>query len=114
NTFLNTFDAPIMETNCTRRIVSTTPTQALAQMNGSFIASQATRFAHRLLSEGVSSSTRIHLAYRLAFCRPPTREEMDSSIQFLSEQAKRYKTDEAKALTDFCQALLSANEIGRA
>src|SRR5258708_31552585 len=50
-TLLNVFDAPIMETNCTRRTTSTTSAQALALMNSSFIHSQAQRFAQRLFKE---------------------------------------------------------------
>jgi mono/diheme cytochrome c family protein len=118
-TFLNTFDAPIMETNCTRRIASTTATQALAVMNGGFAASQAARFADRLAKEGgATADSRVALAYRLAFNRAPRAGEMRSAESFLRAQVARYlaagkKADEAEraALADFCQALLSANEF---
>src|SRR5205823_4213827 len=50
-TLLNSFDAPVMETNCTRRTTSTTATQALALMNGTFIRAEAAHFAERLLKE---------------------------------------------------------------
>src|SRR5205823_12246816 len=50
-TLLNTFDMPVMETNCTRRTVSTTATQALALMNSSFLASQSAHFAKRILKQ---------------------------------------------------------------
>jgi len=118
-TLLNTFDAPVMETNCTRRITSTTATQALALMNGGFVTSQAVRFAERLTKEGgTAPESQIALAYRLAFNRAATAREATSATTFLAAQAARYvaagrKPEEAgkSALADFCQALLSANEF---
>jgi hypothetical protein len=117
-TMLNTFDAPIMETNCTRRITSTTATQALTMMNGGFMESQAGHFADRLLKDGGTTDSRVMLAYRLAFGRAASAAEMRSATAFLQGQTARYsgagkKRDEAEraAVADFCQAILSANEF---
>jgi mono/diheme cytochrome c family protein len=118
-TLLNTFDTPIMETNCTRRASSTTATQALALMNSGFVASQAGHFASKLTKEGgESAESRIKGAYNLALNRAPKPREASAAAGFLREQAARYssagkKTDDAErsALADFCQALLSANEF---
>lgn len=118
-TLLNTFDAPVMETNCTRRITSTTPTQALALINGGFMASQAGHFADRLMKEGgPTSDSRIGLAYRLALSRFPEARERAGAAVFLRDQAARFiasgqkpKEAERAALADFCQALLGANEF---
>jgi len=117
-TFLNSFDAPVMETNCTRRIVSTTPTQALALLNSSFVSTQAGHFARRLLRERPTDPARIDRAYELAFARLPTPAEQGGGLEFLREQAARYRLpgvseEDAllKAYVDFCQALLSANEF---
>lgn len=48
---LQTFDAPVMETNCERRSNSTVATQSLMLMNGSFILSQAAKLADRIVRE---------------------------------------------------------------
>jgi mono/diheme cytochrome c family protein len=124
-TLLNTFDAPVMETNCTRRTVSVTATQALALMNGSFVTSQAGHLARRVLKErppgedpaGGHPATVRH-AYQLAFSRPPSPAEGAATLDFLREQEARYrgagKAARAaleQAYADFCQALLSANEF---
>lgn len=118
-TLLNTFDAPIMETNCTRRITSTTPTQALALLNSSFLATQAQHFARRVTREtsttpapGVTNQTDIQnrqasmvnpqskienrqssvlCAYRLAFGRWPAPQEQAAAQTFLIEQTARYQ-----------------------
>ncbi|WP_298866321.1 PSD1 and planctomycete cytochrome C domain-containing protein [uncultured Gimesia sp.] len=48
---LQTFDAPVMETNCERRSNSTVATQSLMLMNGSFILSQSAKLADRINRE---------------------------------------------------------------
>ncbi|QDU36297.1 Planctomycete cytochrome C [Maioricimonas rarisocia] len=48
---LQAFDAPVMETNCERRPVSTVATQSLMLLNGEFILDQAGRLADRAASE---------------------------------------------------------------
>src|SRR6185369_11760770 len=46
--FLASFDAPLIETNCTRRGSSIAATQALVLLNGSFAREEAAQFALRL------------------------------------------------------------------
>tara|TARA_R110002111_G_scaffold144910_2_gene211272 strand:- start:129430 stop:132531 length:3102 start_codon:yes stop_codon:yes gene_type:complete len=48
---LQTFDAPVMETNCERRSNSTVATQSLMLMNGEFILSQSAKLSDRLSRE---------------------------------------------------------------
>lgn len=127
-TLLNLFDAPVMETNCTRRVASTTPAQALALMNSSFVATQADHFARRVLRESAPAAgaasgpsagdAAVDTAYRLALSRLPTPSERAATLGFLKEQTARYAAGgkpeaEAReqAVADLCQALLSANEF---
>jgi hypothetical protein len=120
-TFLNSFDQPVMETNCTRRTPSTTATQALALMNSSFVASQAGHFARRLEKDcGADAKDRqlVERAYALALSRTPDRAELGDALTFLRTQSEAYvregkPTGEAHnaALSDFCQALLSNDEF---
>lgn len=134
--FLNSFDAPVMETNCDRRRNSTVAPQALMLMNSDFVLDQARRFAERLRREmGEDPRRQITQAWQLAFARPATDAEIQRSSEFLARQTEQIrsrpakepvKSDEKKdaklgavkkvapamqALTDFCQALLSANEF---
>lgn len=117
-TLLNSFDQPVMETNCTRRTSSTTVTQTLALMNSSFISSQAGHFAKRLLKEAATDELRLARAYGLAFGRAPSANEASASRAFLKEQTALYlqagKSPEQAAelaWADVCQALLSTNEF---
>lgn len=48
---LQTFDAPVMETNCESRSSSTVATQSLMLLNGEFILKQAAKLAERVRAE---------------------------------------------------------------
>jgi len=131
-TLLNTFDAPLMETNCTRRTTSTTATQALALLNSGFLAAQSRHFALRVLKDAIVppvagsvaptesqiSQARVEWAYRLALSRRPKPQERAASQAFLRDQTALYlitgkpaSAAEEQAVADFCLALLSANEF---
>src|SRR5205085_504139 len=83
------FDAPVMETNCTRRVTSATATQALAILNSAFFDAQARTFAKRARKDAGSDSPPawIETAYRLALSRPPTAAERSAGLDFLKAQA---------------------------
>ncbi len=51
---LQTFDAPVMETNCEIRANSTVATQSLILLNGEFILNQAARLAERAAKEAIA------------------------------------------------------------
>ena len=131
-TLLNTFDAPVMETNCTRRVTSATATQALAILNSAFVDAQARTFAGRVLKEtssgvvghgasypAVLRRAWIDTAYRIALSRVPTAIEGSAALDFMKAQAARYaaagkpeiSASDERALADFCLALLGSNEF---
>jgi uncharacterized protein DUF1553/uncharacterized protein DUF1549/cytochrome c len=111
-TLLQVFDQPVMETNCTRRAVSTTAAQALTLLNSDFMGRQADAFAARVLKEKPDDPARY--AVLTAFGRPITAKEKAMLTAFLEAQTKRYQgTPDAprRALADLCQMLLSADEF---
>src|SRR5438132_6404137 len=131
---LHAFDAPVMEINCERRQSSTVATQSLMLMNSQFILDQAARFAQRLQKECFDDrAAQVARAWQLAFSRTPTAPELADALEFLSQQVNHLQTaveetdekakknekakpapkppPELQALTDLCQALLSANEF---
>jgi hypothetical protein len=130
--FLATFDAPVMELNCDRRVVSTGAPQSLMLMNSEFVLKQADTFAERVIKETpplVSESAadrnqnlasawepRLKRAWELAYERPITAEELALSSQFIREQVaymrnSHQKDPERGALADLCQQLLASNEF---
>ncbi len=119
--FLNAFDAPVMEINCTRRVVSTSATQALALMNSDFITAQAGRFAARVLDEtppgeSLADPRSIERAFRLSLVRRPGPGELRALETFVRKQSDLYPGATGRILkyrvyADLCQALLSTNEF---
>jgi mono/diheme cytochrome c family protein len=90
---LRAFDAPVMETNCDRRVASTAAPQALMMMNSEFTLTQANRFAQRLKrTAGPDPRKEVNLAFELAFGRPPDAAEIDQSLAFLKSQTEELKT----------------------
>ena len=111
-TLLQLFDQPRIETNCTRRGVSTVATQALTLLNSDAIATQASAFADRVLKE--SPADPASAAVRLAFARPAKPDEHANLKRFIEEQAARHggAADARKrAIADLCHMLLCANEF---
>src|SRR5207244_1149246 len=72
-TFLQLFDQPVIETNCTRRETSTVASQALTLLNSDFMTRNAAAFADRVLKEQPANPA--ERALLLAFGRPPTDKE---------------------------------------
>jgi hypothetical protein len=114
-TFLQVFDQPVMETNCTRRSRSTVASQALTLLNSDFTTRQAQAFADRLKNYPLAPADH---ALRLAFQRPASAGERARLGSFLESQAARYVRDQSDgeqarrfALIDLCHMLLSANEF---
>jgi hypothetical protein len=110
-TILQVFDQPVIETNCTRRSVSTVSSQALTLLNSDFVTAQAEAFAARLRQHPMDQFGQAVLR---AFSRPATAKEKEVLAAFLVKQAERYGGGvgaKERALADLCQMLLSANEF---
>jgi hypothetical protein len=130
--FFAAFDMPDTHEPCGRRLVTTTAPQALFLLNDAFALQAAQDFAERLLKEaGTDRNAQVSLAYRLAFSRLPDAAERERAVAFLERQSRaipgrggdkqlartplsppdEVTSAQAAALTDFCQALLNADEF---
>ena len=99
---LDAFDCPDPSVKTPRRGVTSTPLQALALMNNSFLQRHAGLFAERALKESANDLPRaIRTAYRLALGRPPAEQEAERALA-----AAR-----ARSLTNVCWALLNSTEF---
>lgn len=116
---LSTFDMPDMEPNCTVRNSSTVTPQALMLMNSDFSAEMGNHFAARLreLAPG-DARQQAQLAWRLAFGRSASAEQLENALNYLNHQTQNYQQEpppESKqapadlALISFCQALIGSN-----
>jgi hypothetical protein len=132
--FLAAFDSPVMTPNCDRRGSSTSAPQALLLMNSDFVLGNARLLAQRLRSATQSQATAevvnrrnvlgksryprmVDLAWRLAYGRPISTEELDWACQFIARQegalGRKGSDDEREltVLTNLCQQLLASNEF---
>jgi len=103
-------------------------------MNSDFIIQMAEHFAARVrLEAGTNSGEQVRRAWRLAFARNPTENEINGTLEFLEAQtqqftakpvetipvtnrfdpkAKMVKREPSElALANLCQLLLSSNEF---
>ena len=127
---LDTFDEPPMDPNCELRRTSTVTPQALILMNSRFAMEFANHFSARIWNESPGeASKQISRAWRLAFSKEPSAEDLKRAQAFLAAQAEQFKATAPKpaatptakdakpvdyqqmALANFCQALLSANDF---
>ena len=96
------FDLPDQNTSCSRRTVSTVPTQALTLMNDEFVLRQAKLFADRVREAAPDDPAKqVDLAYRVALTRSPGEEELRIGTEFLKQHS----------LVDFTHVILNLNEF---
>ncbi len=102
NPLLDSLDCPDFSTKTPVRGITTTPIQALALMNNSFVLRQARQFAERLQTEaGRDLSAQVERAYRFACGRKPTGEENRRAAALAREHG----------LESFCWVLFNASEF---
>ena len=99
---LDAFDCPDPSVKTPRRGVTTTPLQALALMNNSFVQRQAGYFAERALAESHPDlPAAVQTAYRLALGRSATGPEAKRALAAANE----------RGLANVCWALLNSTEF---
>ncbi len=103
---LDVFDLPDRIIGTGERTTTTTPTQSLLMINGGPVLKWAEAFAQRVENEVPGSAdSQVRHAYRLAFGRDPTGEELDRATAFLDAEHGD------GTLTDVCHVLLNSNEF---
>jgi len=101
------FDWPDTLTSMDSRAVTTTPSQALVFINDPQFRQMAEGFAGRIIGE----EDGIGAAYMIAYGRPPSDRERTLGAGFVRKQLQSHNGDLRKTLSDFCAALMSANEF---
>ena len=99
---LETLDLADTVSSCPQRQVTTVAPQALTLFNGEFVNQQAKHFAARLKREaGDNPEKQIALAWKLALCREPSRDEMAKMRAFLEDGSSE----------QVCRVILNLNEF---
>ena len=109
---LGAFDFAGGITSTSKRNVTTTPTQSLLMINGSWLLAQAGTMAKRIENIEKNDVKQITLAYRLVYGRSPSEQEQQQVLSFLDRQIIDPKeTSNHAALTDLCHVLLNSSEF---
>ncbi len=111
---LQLFDAPDAMQSIGKREASTVAPQALAMMNSPLVRDIAGKLAARARPDAKTTlDDAIANAYRIAFSRPPTADELVRMKGFIEHQAKARGGGNAEALAfrDACHTLLCMNEF---
>jgi hypothetical protein len=103
------FDAAEPSLIVGRRNETTVPTQALYLMNNSFVIGQAYNMAQRVMAGAEDEPAGIRLAYRLAFAREATDNEVSRAREFIASVGE--EKDRPGQWTTLCQALLASAEF---
>jgi hypothetical protein len=100
---LTDFDAPDCAFSNSRRIATTTPSQALALMNHRFTLDMAAALASRLATEAGHDdpAAQVRRGFKLALARDPDEAELAAGAALVKEHG----------LPAFCRALLNASEL---
>ena len=107
NPSLQVFDWPDTLTSAGARTTTTVSPQALLFLNNPNVRAAANAFALKLkpaADKGLSAA--VDAAYRSAFGRPPTKDELDAGVDFLTKRGKVQK-----ALPEYALILFSLNEF---
>jgi cytochrome c553 len=95
-----------------RREASTVASQALFMMNSDLVRRASESFAARTRREaGPDEASRVRLAWRLAFGRPPEPPELEEALEFLDRYAAAAPSGREGAWAGLCRAILSSNEF---
>ncbi len=91
-TFMQMFDTPDMEPNCEARTVTTVAPQSLVLMNSPFMLRQSISFAERVRTEaGNDTKQQVEHAWKLAFSRAPSSDELADAVAFLDERTEHFR-----------------------
>ncbi|MDA1013931.1 MAG: PSD1 and planctomycete cytochrome C domain-containing protein [Planctomycetota bacterium] len=120
-TFLQVFDYPVIDVNCTRRSASATPLQSLTMINSEFLtasAAQLARHVDRLCGADASPTKKVETAYWLTFSRNPSVVEAEASLTHLKHLSGLYAASgmksaitEQRAFENFVHMLQCSNEF---
>ena len=116
---LSSFDQPILNTTCTRRMSSSVVLQPLTMLNDAFVLEQSACFADRIARDFPPDQTaRVQSVFAIALGRKPSPDELSWGLQFLKDQSENHRADKAapnqserEALVNLCQMVLNTSEF---
>ena len=120
-TFMQVFDYPVIDVNCTRRSTSATPLQSLTMINSEFLTDSAGHLARRVASlagDNASLPKKIDTAYGLALSRGASDNEARIAQELIQQLTLLYEnsgvaSEDAlrRSFENFAHMLLCSNEF---
>ena len=99
---LDVFDCPDPSAPTPSRASTTTPLQALAMLNNSFVLRMSDELATRIKRDAADQADeQIKRLYQLAYLRHPSHEEISSAVEFVKQNG----------LGAICRVILNSNEF---
>lgn len=117
NPFLEVFDAPRPSTTRGRRDVTNVPAQSLTMLNDAFVIDQSAKWSASLITDGATSEQRVRRMFVVAVSREPDTDELQASLDYLTELAAEHGVAAADASgsvavwQDFAQSLFCLKEF---
>jgi len=110
---MTTFDFADTTLPCGQRDVTTSPTQALALMNNSFVHARSNALARRVVALATQDVTeQVRHAWRFTLGREPDASEAALALKHIDSQRARFADDsDFLALASLCHVLLNSNEF---
>ena len=106
---MSTFDAPTRQVCVAKRSVTNTPQQALIGMNEPAMHAAANDLAKRL-SKYEGDSEKVRMAYLICFSRMPDSQELQHSLQFISQHREKRAKTVGDEWSVFAAVLLNLDE----
>jgi hypothetical protein len=106
---IEAFDMPDTHESCARRNSTISPMQALELLNNEVVGEWSRAFANRVRNDrGLELEAQVERAWRIAYQRPATSEELQLTLGFLEKQRAAGSTS---PLADLCHVLMNSNEF---
>ncbi|MCA9076789.1 MAG: PSD1 domain-containing protein [Planctomycetaceae bacterium] len=111
--FLDAFDRANGLKSIGIRSATTTPTQSLFLINGTFPVECASKLAARLIADDLETAAALmDELFSRVWGRPPNSGERQQAIDFVGTQpTERVTSQQQERLTDLCHLLLNSNEF---
>ena len=110
--YLGMFDGADPSLSTAVRPLTITPIQALFSMNSSFVYECADAWARRLMESSPDENRRIENAYRAAFGRSASVEELKRADQYLRDVRNTMaEAQPSQALASYLRAIAGSNEF---
>jgi hypothetical protein len=99
--FMTTLDCADASAMVPKRNETITPLQALAMLNNKFMVRMAEHFADRVKPLGANTTQRLTAAWRLAFARDPSADELSTIVAYADRHG----------LANACRLIFNMNEF---